>query len=197
MSGNIDVPSCPQHPFSGQHVDGFGRVTCPKCGYFLYWTNPPDPLVLRKPTCHYCDNRASVKLVKQVFVNGTTHVSWFCIDCEQIAVIGQPFLPQLQVVRTLEYYAARFPERVYPRSIDDLPCIHDASSQRHCDICGSPGAEYHHFMPQVFASDPLVAPDWKVWREIGIYLCRRHHSVWHDLVAPLSALSKVRNGGDQ
>lgn len=196
-SGNGNaVITCPEHPYAGQlAADGFGRVVCPKCRRFLFWSEPTDPVVrafVPKPACTKCGERRAVKLVRKISAGGQTFVAWFCHDCQRHATPPEYWLAHAQVERFLQYLAARYPNKDYPRTIDDIPLLNDYSGEQHCFICGRPGAQYHHLMPQAFRDHPDVAPDWPEWDKVGVFLCLHHHQVWHNLVAPLAALATVK-----
>jgi len=70
----------------------------------------------------------------------------------------------------------------YRASIDALPIV--ADYRERCTVCGQPGAEYNHWMPQMLATLPEVRKEWKAWNGLGANLCKYHHDLWHDLVTP-------------
>jgi hypothetical protein len=188
------VSACPNHPYGGTRCDGFGRVTCDRCGFFLHWTEPPDPLILRKPACSHCDKRMPVKLGRMIAAGGQKNIAWYCTSCLRWATKSSLWLPHPRVERTLQYIALRYPDNDYPLTLDEIPLINDYSHDTACFICGAPGAQYNHFLPQVYKDHPGVSGEWERWNECGAYLCQAHHDLWHNLVAPLGALATVRNG---
>lgn len=186
--------SCPHHPYAGYRLaHHWGRCECPKCGQFIGWVKPADPLLLERPACAHCGQTDSVHLMRTVQINGNSLIYWHCDDCDRRTSqnIAHP-----TILRYLEFLRYRFPEREdIPTQIEDIRTGYDFREEEPCFVCGSTaGTEYHHLLPAVFKDDPRVAPHWGQWNLCGVRLCREHHELWHELVAPMSLLAGRRNG---
>ncbi len=187
---------CPHHPTSGYRITHhWGRCECPRCGQFVGWVKPADPLLIERPACPKCGQTGSVHLMRTIQINGNSLVYWQCETCDQFA--SQP-ISHKSVLRYLEYLRFRMPHRDdIPTSIEDIRTNYDYRESEPCFVCGSThGTEYHHLLPAAFKNDPRVAPHWQRWDLCGVRLCRMHHELWHELVAPMDWLATVttRNG---
>jgi len=71
------------------------------------------------------------------------------------------------------------------KTVDDLPVVMDYRlAVAPCVICGRPGTEVNHWMPQMLADDPEVKPEWDKWAQLNAPLCVTHHRLWHKKVTP-------------
>lgn len=184
---------CPYHPFAGATLPKvnpqFGKNICPSCGEFLFWTAPTLKSGKYKPECSNCKCAKAVKLTRQITTSGITQAFWYCYSCERFAIAGQ-FASHEHCYEVFAYLAYRYPNRAWPKSIDELPLLSDRSNVTPCVICGAPG-EFNHWMPQAHRNHPDVTNDWPAWRQFGEYLCRKHHMIWHERQAPLGGLANV------
>lgn len=188
---NTSGPSCPKHPYAGfRTIDKWGRCICPKCEDEIGWVKPVGFYLLERPACSKCEQTGSVHLMRTVQINGNSLVYWHCKDCDKFVTQA---LPHKAVLDYLEYLRVRMPHRTdIPSTIDGIRTKYDYRDGEPCYICGrTDGTEYHHFMPSVFRHDPRVAPHWNQWNECGVRLCREHHELWHNLVAPMAMLAGV------
>lgn len=187
---------CPHHPTAGYRVvHRWGRCECPKCGQFVGWVKPIDPLLIERPACAHCGQTDSVHLMRTVQINGNSLVYWQCDACERRTSqnIAHP-----AVLRYLEYLRYRYPKRAdIPTQIEDIRTGYDFREEEPCFVCGSThGTEYHHLLPAAFKYDPRVMPHWEQWDLCGVRLCRTCHELWHELVAPMDWLASrsTKNG---
>lgn len=187
---------CPHHPTAGYRVvHRWGRCECPKCGQFVGWVKPIDPLLMERPACPTCGQTGSVHLIRNIQINGNLLIYWHCDSCERRASSA---LGHQRVLRYLEYLRYRLPHRDdIPTKLEDIRTGYDHRGDEPCFVCGSMnGTEYHHMMPFAFCNDPRVAPNWSQWEQCGVRLCRVCHELWHELVAPMDWLATVttKNG---
>ena len=127
---------------------------------------------MTRPACHRCNKPEGVKLRRLINVGGATMIAWRCMDCDCWAESPMHWIKH-ETVR--EIIGQRF-------ALDDIPVFEDYRSA--CDICGKPGAQLHHFLPQALAQHEEVFSDWRQWCKFQSYLCQYHHDLWHDLVTP-------------
>lgn len=121
-----------------------------------------------KPKCHKCHKIKSVKLRKQIMSSGGIQVMWYCLDCESSA--NQKFVKKSIANAILS---------PFQKTVKDLPTVVDYSQKVFCIVCGSNGAEFHHWLPQCFAEQVEDHSRWP-----GAYLCKECHDIWHELVTP-------------
>lgn len=125
------------------------------------------------PTCSRCKRVKSIKVRRQIAANGAVQVGWYCLDCDRFATPSSPFLAHNLVNEWISS------GRLKCSSINDIPLIADHRSGVNCQVCGSNGAEFHHWLPQAFAE---VVGNFNQW-PTG-YLCKDCHDTWHELVTP-------------
>lgn len=94
---------------------------------------------------------------------------WYCEKCSRPAVKGKPFLPKHQIETWQKLGKLK--------NLDDIPTINDYSKTVTCEVCGKSGAEWHHWLPQVFAELVKNFMDWPTG-----YLCKGCHDEWHEIV---------------
>lgn len=129
---------------------------------------------LIRPACQRCRG-SNVKLRRQIIVNGTSQLGWWCLNCERWAERPIRWLSHEQLTVELGRYRA---------TIEDVPIIKDESEERPCIICGAPG-EYHHWAPQALSG--AFGHEWVRWP--GAWLCMYHHRLWHRVVTPMLVMS--------
>lgn len=59
-------------------------------------------------------------------------------------------------------------------TIDDMKLLNEGYELDQCDVCGTLGAELHHYAPRHLFDD---AEDWPKG-----HLCKYHHKLWHDII---------------
>ena len=183
---------CPHHPHAGYRLaHRWGRCECPKCGQFIGWVKPADPLLLERPACAHCGQTDSVHLIRNIQINGNSLIYWHCDDCDKRT---SQALSHQSVLRYLQFIRYRRPDLTnIPTAIADIRTGYDHRASEPCFVCGSMnGTEYHHFLPFAFYDDPRVKPNWRQWDQCGVRLCRPCHELWHELVAPMTWLASVR-----
>jgi hypothetical protein len=130
--------------------------------------------MISRPVCHACGGTALLR--RQIAANSVSQVAWYCERCRQWAE---------KPVRWIGHDDAGAILAPHLKVIDDLPVVTDYRTQEYaCAVCGELGAEYHHWMPQTLARHVEVWPDWQHWGQLTVYLCRKHHKLWHRLVTP-------------
>lgn len=133
---------------------------------------------LDKPkACAHCGS-SQILLRKQRIASGVFQYGWYCITCDRWAINPTKWIPHAILKLALEKQG---------KSIDDIPCLNDYSSQCPCIVCGHPG-EVHHWAPQ--ALKERFGANWTDWPTNC--LCREHHHLWHTVVTPY--LVKHRKG---
>lgn len=150
-----------------------------------------DDALMERPACPVCGQTDNVYLMRTIQINGKSLVYWHCEACDRFA--SHP-LPYLMVKTHLECLRYKYPEIAgIPSDIEQIRTKYDYRDGEPCFICGShEGTEYHHFMPQKFRDNPIIAPHWTQWECCGVRLCRSCHEVWHDILAPMALLTNVR-----
>jgi hypothetical protein len=132
--------------------------------------------MLAVPECNKCSKKNNVKLRRNVISNGDNQVFWYCTGCKCYAEKPARWLHHALVNELIAKHGA---------TIANIPILSDyRDPQQPCAICGEYGTEYNHWMPQMLAEREDVAPEWPRWADMGAYLCRKHHILWHDLVTP-------------
>lgn len=132
--------------------------------------------MLSKPQCQYCHNTEPVKLRKRINGNGSYAVFWYCTACERSAQQNRPSIKHELVSAYLGQWH---------RTISDVPVLEDYTQDTEpCVICGAQDTEFNHWLPQMFAERPEIAPEWDTWANVGAPLCRHHHALWHRIVTP-------------
>lgn len=132
--------------------------------------------VIEKPNCYRCQRSQDIVLRRNIAANGTSQVFWYCKKCKDQAAWGGAWIAHPIVMQYLSHWS---------KTIDDIPVAKDYRQQTPtCIICGSSDTEYHHWFPQKFYDDEEVKPQAALWSEVGAYLCRYHHRLWHRIVTP-------------
>lgn len=126
---------------------------------------------MNKPTCHKCGSQSSIVLRRVINAGGATMVAWRCERCDTWTPSPAKWIRHDEAAQIIGGF-----------SVDVIPIQEDYRIP--CAICGRPGAQYHHFLPQVLSMHPEVLPDWSHWSGYGANLCQYHHDLWHDLVTP-------------
>ena len=134
------------------------------------------------PKCKRCNKTKSVKLRRQINGSGSTVYMWYCIECNHVADNKRPFLKKELVQSWID--SGRIP------SFDSIPIANDYSHDRLCDVCGSAGAELHHWFPQAIARE-MDIKDHSSWPTS--YLCKPCHDRWHKSVTPYLSGKKWRD----
>lgn len=102
-----------------------------------------------------------VKLVRNIAVNGTSQVYWWCVAHNGKA---GPYITHDKI-------------KAAGIEINELPIIENYSDQEQCIVCGALGAELHHWAPKhLFGDNAEAYPK--------SFLCHHHHMQWHDLMTP-------------
>jgi hypothetical protein len=125
--------------------------------------------------CSYCKKLMTVTLVRNITNAGASNVFWLCSACEKNAGGAARWI-------------AHDPIKNFGIDIDTIP-IHEDGRVDRCEVCGSLGAQWHHWAPHhLFGND---AEKWP-----GAFLCSKHHTLWHDTVTPdMSKKKGLWNGG--
>lgn len=130
---------------------------------------------MTRPPCHQCGEQTLLR--RQITASGISQVAWYCKACHDWADKPVHWVGHEAVTAILAPYGA---------IIETLDIIHDYRDPAYaCAVCGELGAEYHHWMPQALArryEDVWV--DWAHWSSLTVYLCPRHHHLWHLRVTP-------------
>ncbi len=124
-----------------------------------------------QPICKRCNSSDNVKLRKQYAVNGAEQFTWYCTACNRIADNQTPFVKKEKVQAWVQ--AGKLP------SLECVPVANDYRNNAVCEVCGQPGGEYHHWLPQCFHDDVPDAGRWP-----GAMLCKSCHDLWHETVTP-------------
>ena len=126
-----------------------------------------------QPECKRCKSSHNVKLRKQYAASGAIQIMWYCLSCDRVADSQNAFISK----STVQYWIKS--GKLKLSNIEDIPTAHDYRETAVCAVCGQPGAEYHHWLPQAFADDVENHSQWP-----GAYLCKKHHDEWHEIVTP-------------
>jgi hypothetical protein len=150
-----------------------GRMNCGMslAQYTTGWRRRLDTPVIeieRVRHCDRCQSEQQCKLVRNITASGISQVYWLCLECNnnirRAGSKGGLFLSHMSV-------------REAHIDIESLPVINDyRDGGTPCAVCGAPGTEYHHWAPRHLFED---ADSWPT-----AYLCREHHSYWHNRVTP-------------
>lgn len=128
------------------------------------------------PVCRHCNANQNVKLRLRINANGSVSVYWYCTKCNKGAQFGEPAIKHDKVSAILSEYG---------KTIDDLPIVANYTVESQpCIICDRRDTEFNHWLPQMFANNEEIAPEWDAWANVGAPLCRHHHAVWHRTVTP-------------
>jgi hypothetical protein len=125
--------------------------------------------ILDTPTCQHCGS-SNVKLRRYIISNGTSQISWRCLDCNRWAE---------KIRMSISYDIILGILRKWGKVLKDLPIAEDRSSDTPCVVCGAPG-EYHHWAPSAW--NIRFGEEWNKWP--CSYLCPKHHHLWHAIVTP-------------
>lgn len=128
-----------------------------------------DPWICRE--CETCGGKTVLR--KRINTNGAVAYVWWCVACGHYAVKRSQNIPHETVERW-------FAHRVDGKTTDDIPICADLRELQSCEICGSAGAELHHFAPQSLRD--YFGDEWVKWPTM--YLCKAHHDLWHSCVTP-------------
>ena len=186
---------CPEHP-NNEKPNMWGYTVCPICGQQLAWRDSTDYAVIAildaRKECPGCLSKADVHLMRTVQTNGKSLVYWHCDGCDRRI---SKSLSHPNVNRYLDYLRMRYPDREFPADVEDIRVQTDYRDGEPCFVCSrhDTGTEYHHFMPQAFKDDPRVAPNWERWEMCGVRLCRACHELWHEKVAPMHELARMKS----
>lgn len=113
-----------------------------------------------------------MKLRRKITRNGIEKFFWACLDCG-----GRHANQRYYWVSRKDVDRWRQAGRLKIDSIRDIPIVADYSDDVACIICGCNGAEYHHLAPQSLSE---FFDEYSQWP--GMYLCRKHHQQWHNIV---------------
>ena len=144
---------------------------------------------MQKPVCRHCKSDAQVKLRRRIVGNGAETVLWYCLACNRGAELNEPAIKR----DTVNAYLAH-----WRKTVADLPIVEDyTQTSPPCIVCGRQDTEYNHWLPQMFADRPEVAPEWSQWSSVGAPLCRHHHTLWHRIVTPyMPGIGRTGNHDD-
>jgi len=120
------------------------------------------------PICWQCGTKGVLR--KYVCGNGTFLYGWYCTGCAAWAENPVHWLPIADLDAWLHH--------AYGKSVTDVPIIAMGDRLHNCAVCGDFDVELHHVAPQ--ALEPKFGADWYLWPRI--WVCRRHHTQWHQLV---------------
>jgi len=126
---------------------------------------------MTRPVCHKCEQSSGVLLRRIFNSGGAIMIAWRCVECDCWTPSPVEWIKHETVKQIIKGH-----------SIDEIPVIDDCRIS--CDICGKPGAQLHHFLPQMFARHEEIFPNWPQWCRFHANLCQYHHDLWHDLVTP-------------
>lgn len=128
---------------------------------------------MKPPKCVLCGPQSEVKLRRIVNAASVSMFAWYCLHCKSWVETPVRYFKHDVILPALAKQGAQ---------ADDIPIVADYRLQ--CQICGHVGAEYHHWLPQMFKEHPDITQQWPTWEQQGINLCKYHHDLWHDLVTP-------------
>lgn len=120
--------------------------------------------------CEKCGLDEPVELVRTLASNGASLVYW---ECQQ----------HHGNIRPAAWIAHK---KLLDKNIDieDLPIVENYENDHECVVCHKKGCELHHFAPRYI----FGAEEAEKWPKE--YLCRDHHSQWHDLVTPNMSMNR-------
>jgi hypothetical protein len=122
--------------------------------------------ITKQTQCIKCKKITRVHLVRNITASGTSQVYWRCEVCKQNAGGSAKWLPHE-------------PIETYGVDIDTIEVIKDDRTET-CEVCGTLGAEFHHWLPQyLWDKFGEGAHKWP-----GGYLCHSCHERWHRTVTP-------------
>lgn len=107
--------------------------------------------------CQKC-NSENMGIMTYHTAAGSIVYPWVCMNCNK---------------RTTSYVAIR-DFSIYAEFLTDI--VYHSEHKKTCDVCGTLGAELHHYAPQYLFDD---ADKWPKG-----YLCVPCHTKWHKLVTP-------------
>lgn len=130
----------------------------------------------KKLDCKFCNRTGSARLVRKINSFGSSLVYWECTLCNENAMGSAHWLPH-------------DPIRKYGINIDEIPIVEDYRVQT-CSVCGTLGAQLHHWAPRYLFGDE--ADKWPL-----TYLCVPCHIRWHNLVTPEMYKHRISDDEDR
>lgn len=127
---------------------------------------------MNKPPCRKCGRVESVIIRYDTKSDATKQFFWYCEQCKCLAMMGT-FLPHSLVIPHVESLSEAMQQRFWAERIR-----HDYSAESRCCVCGTTGAQMHHFAPQSLADH--FGNEWHNWPTA--LLCQDHHRQWHEIV---------------
>ena len=124
----------------------------------------PEISITKVKDCQKCGCKVNAELVRVITTSGSSQVYWNCL--QHNGAIDRP-RKNIQHIKI----------RKHGIDIEKLPIIYDNSITVRCAVCGTIGAELHHWSPRYLFGDECE--DWPT-----AFLCRDCHKTWHDLVTP-------------
>ncbi len=122
-------------------------------------------MTTKQGVCLQCKTTTVFILYRQVFMNGSDHFLWKCKVCDRKNPDNKALFISRETVE--EYLDAN--------QIDQLPVLMPELYTR-CAVCGSRGAELHHWAPKA------LFDDYDKWPKD--FLCKACHDRWHSVVTP-------------
>lgn len=122
--------------------------------------------ITKSGLCSGCGDTSIAVLYRQIHQNGAEAFTWVCLTCKRKAPFGGPVFIAHEKV---ESYLTE-------EQLENLPVL-VASLYARCQVCGSRGAEEHHWAPKgIFGAEAERWPK--------DYLCKACHDRWHRMVTP-------------
>lgn len=123
-------------------------------------------LMTKNGNCRICKCTTEFQLTRQLFINGSEHFVWVCSSCQiKNPSGGSLYIESEKVMAHLSV-----------EQISNLPVLMPELYNR-CAVCGSRGAELHHWAPKHLFGDE--AEKWP-----KDHLCKVCHDRWHNKVTP-------------
>lgn len=117
----------------------------------------------KKTTCKQCSANTEVVLVRTITGSGVSQVYWKCSACGKNAGGSAQYIKHEKIT-------------TYGLEITSI-LIEKDYRQEKCQVCGTLGAEYHHWAPRHLFGD--AADKWPTG-----WLCKKCHDEWHNKVTP-------------
>lgn len=125
------------------------------------------------PRCEKCNASAFVKIAYDLDSAARYLFYWRCFGCKK-DVHPKSFLPHTTVREWLKGGSLGKKSHFLANHL-----INNNSGDYTCDVCGTVGAERHHWVPQCLKE---FFDDYERWPQS--YLCKKHHDLWHEVVTP-------------